>query len=378
MRVILAGGGTGGHIYPAIAIARGLKNRFPEIKLLFIGGDRGMEASLVRREGLSFRPITVSGLERRLSWSTLVALSRVPRGLFQAWELIRGFRPNIVVGTGGYVCGPVGLAALLARVPLVLHEQNAFPGLTNRILSRGAALVMLSFPEARRFLPAGIRTEVTGLPVRPEIIARNRNEARQRLGLRTSDRLTLVVGGSRGAKTLNEAAIELVRAWQKRQDRHLILIVGSKGFLRFNQLLRQNRIDVTNLGNIRIEPFIHDMDIPLAAADLVVGRAGASFLAEVLVRGVPAVLIPYPYATNNHQEYNAKALAAQGAAVVIPDRQVTGQHLLQEVENLLNDECKLEKMRQTSLNLGKPEALDQILDLIVEVARKNDVSKSRS
>lgn len=333
-----------------------------------------MEASIVKREGLPFRPVIVSGLERKFSWSALVSLSRVPRGLIQAWRLIKDFHPDIVIGTGGYVCGPVGLAALLARVPLILHEQNAFPGLTNRILSRGATLVMLSFPEARKFLSARVRTEITGLPVRPEIALRSRTEARERLGLKPSDRLTLVVGGSRGAKSINEAALELVRAWQSRADRHLILVVGPGAFAQFKQLLRQNRIDVTNLGNIRIEPFIHDIDIPLAAADLVVGRAGASFLAEILVQGVPAVLVPYPYATNNHQEHNAKALRERGAAIVVPDQELVGQHLLQLVENLLNDESKLTAMRQASLNLGRPAALDQILDLIVEVTGKNGIS----
>lgn len=361
MRVCLTGGGTGGHIYPALAIARGLQESVPGVRLLYVGTRRGLEADLVPREGLDFATITVQGMPRRLSPSLLGWALGAGRGLGEAYRIVRRFRPDVVVGTGGYVCGPVVLAAALQRRPIVLHEQNALPGVTNRALARFARTVCLTFPEAARYFPRRSHIVVTGLPVRPAVLAARREDGLKALGL-APDRLTvLVVGGSQGARALNRALRLTWRRVAAREDVQLVHVSGPAGYAETRQAALAEGIDPSGGGNITVMPYLYQMGEALAAADVVVGRAGAAFLAEVTVRGLPAILVPYPHATGNHQEHNARALERAGAAVVIPERELTGERLWEALAGVLDDAGRRRQMAECSLALGKPEALDRIL-----------------
>ncbi|MDN5344236.1 MAG: UDP-N-acetylglucosamine--N-acetylmuramyl-(pentapeptide) pyrophosphoryl-undecaprenol [Clostridia bacterium] len=367
MRVTITGGGTGGHVYPALAIARGLQQARPGVELLYIGTARGLEADVVPRAGLPLATITVTGLERRQVWKNVPALARMAQGLGEAWLLLRRFRPDLVVGTGGYVSGPVCLAAVLLGIPVVLHEQNAFPGLTNRLLASRAKAICLTFPEAASRFPRRARLLTTGLPVRPEILQADRQASRQQLGLKEDQLLVVVTGGSQGARSINQAMLPTLKARAGDGRVRILLVTGRQGFDAYLQQVREMGIDVDKYGNITIKPYIYDMEYALAAADLVIGRAGASFLAEILARGLPSILIPYPYAAANHQEYNARAVARKGAAVLIPDRELKGGRLHQVLNELLADRGRLQAMARAAAGMGRPHALEDILQVLFKV-----------
>jgi len=370
LRVIIAGGGTGGHIYPALAIAEGIKRRHPDADLLYVGTSRGLETEIVPRTGLPFHAIPAAGLKRGLSPTNLAAVLRAGRGLGASLSLMRRFRPQVVVGTGGYVCGPVVLAAALRGIKTLIHEQNALPGLTNRMLSRYASRTAVTFVEAAGHFPARARIILTGLPVRPEILNTRREQARRHLGIPDHAFVLLSFGGSRGARSLNQAMIPVVQAFREHPGVRLFHATGTAGYDEFAPLLKGTGSTAKAPGNIVVAPYFHEIAALLGAADLVICRSGASTIAELTALGLPSILVPYPFATGNHQEYNARALSERGAAVLILDRELTGQGLLAAVAALWNDPRKLAAMRQASKALGKPRALDSILDIIEKLAGK--------
>ena len=371
MRVIISGGGTGGHLYPGLAIARGLQRQFPEAEILFVGTPRGLEARVVPEEGFPFVPVEVKGwTDRRLSWSTLKSGFAFAKGLREAARIIKNFSPRVVIGTGGYVCVPVVLAACWQGIPALLHEQNAFPGLANRFLSRWADAVMLTFSEAERFFPKACRTVHTGLPVRPEILQRDRRRGAAEWGLDPGKITVLSMGGSQGARSINCAMLEVVEYFCRAPEWQLIHATGPGGYDEFMEALSLRGLKVERSGNIRIVPYLYRMEHALAAADLAVCRAGASTLAEITACGIPAILIPYPYAADNHQAYNARVLEEKGAAVVIPDSSLNGELLLKTVQGLLENKEQLYQMARQSLRLAKPQALDLILREVTNVLER--------
>ncbi|MDI6710575.1 MAG: undecaprenyldiphospho-muramoylpentapeptide beta-N-acetylglucosaminyltransferase [Bacillota bacterium] len=372
MRVIIAGGGTGGHIYPALAIAGGLRQRHPEAEILYVGTSRGMEADLVPRAGFPFTTIPVAGLKRRLSPSNIMALWQAGQGFLASRAILRDFAPQVVVGTGGYVCGPVILAAALSRVPTLIHEQNALPGLTNRLLSRFATKTALTFIEARRHLPPGARVILTGLPVRPEILGARRDEARAALGAAAGEFVLVSFGGSLGAQSINSAYRDVVRAFAGRKGFRLFHATGEQGYSAFIEDLHATGLDPDSLPNVTVAPYFHAIAGLLAAADLVICRAGASTIAELTVLGLPSILIPYPYATGNHQEYNARALERRGAAVVIRDADLDGAVLVSMITSLARaDKERRAAMAAAARAMGKPRALENLLDAIDRLARSS-------
>lgn len=371
MRVIISGGGTGGHLYPGLAIAKGLQQRFPQVELLFVGTARGLEAQVVPQEGFPFVPVEVKGwADRRLSWSTLKAGLVFIKGLREAARIIKDFSPHLVIGTGGYVCGPVVLAACWQGIPSLLHEQNAFPGLANRFLSRWVDAVMLTFSEAEGFFPKARRIVHTGLPVRPEILQRDRQRGAIEWGLDPGKLTVLVMGGSQGARSINRAMVEVIEYFCDDSEWQVIHATGPGGYEEFIETLKARRLKIEGSGNIRVVPYLHHMEHALAIADLVVCRAGASTLAEITACGIPAVLVPYPYAADNHQAYNARVLEASGAAVVIPDSELSGKLLLKTLQDLLGNREQLYQMSRQSLRLGRPQALDLILQEVTNVLER--------
>ena len=367
MRVMLTGGGTGGHIYPALAIAKGLLAHDAKTEILYVGTRDGMEARLVPEAGIAFAGISGKGLPRKLNLETLKVVGKSFKALWQTKEQLRKFHPDLVVGTGGYVSGPVVLTAALFNFPTLLHEQNALPGITNRILARFVRRVMVTFPESMPRFGVKKKLELVGLPVRPEIGTVSREAGAKHFKLR-SDRLTLLVtGGSRGARSINQAMIEVLEHLSQRPDIQVIWATGTATHLETLEELKKRSITWERPGWLVLE-YLKDMPEALACADLYIGRAGAASLAELMIAGVPSLLIPYPFAAENHQEYNAQALVQGGAARLIKDSDLNGQRLWKEVEELMSQPALLAKMGAAAEKLAQPKALDKIVDLCLSTA----------
>ncbi|MDQ0286971.1 UDP-N-acetylglucosamine--N-acetylmuramyl-(pentapeptide) pyrophosphoryl-undecaprenol N-acetylglucosamine transferase [Desulfofundulus luciae] len=369
MHFVVTGGGTGGHIYPALAIARGLLAKYPGAQVLYIGRAGGLEADLVPKANLPFRSIPVTGLKRNLSPRNLLVFWQAARGVLLARQILADFKPRVVVGTGGYVCGPVVMAAVLLGIPTLIHEQNALPGLTNRLLSRLVSQVALTFDDARKYFPRKARVKVTGLPVRPEVLAWRRDEARRAMGIPEDAQLVLSFGGSQGARAINLAMIEVLKQFGGREGVYFLHVTGPGQYEEFCARAREAGLSIAENGNIILVPYLDEMPRALAAADLAICRAGAATLAELTVVGLPAILIPYPYAAGNHQEYNARSLEKEGAALVIRDRELTGSLLAEKLARLLARPAKLKAMARASRRLGRSRALDEILELIDNLVR---------
>ncbi len=369
MRFIVAGGGTGGHIYPALAIARGLVEKYPGAGVLYIGTAAGMEADIVPKEGFPFKGIDAAGLERKLSPRNLLTLWKAWRGLCQASRIIRSWRPDVVVGTGGYVCGPVILAAARRRIPTLIHEQNALPGLTNRILSRFAGRVAITFAASARYFPDQKKIRLTGLPVRPEILCVDRSTGLKNLGFKTDRFFLLSFGGSRGARAINRAMLEVLKRFAADPRLNILHATGKDGYQEFITDCAAAGIEPDKYENIRVTPYIYNMQDALAA-DLAVCRAGAATLAELTACGIPSILIPYPYAAENHQEYNARALEKEGAALVMLDSRLSGTLLCERIEELLAGREKLAAMSAASKMIGRSNALEDIMGCVDELLKK--------
>jgi UDP-N-acetylglucosamine--N-acetylmuramyl-(pentapeptide) pyrophosphoryl-undecaprenol N-acetylglucosamine transferase len=367
LRVIVTGGGTGGHIYPAMAIAKGLQERFPDCEILYIGTKEGMEARLVPENGLDFRGIAGRGLPRKLSVEVLQAAGTNLKALWETKKILKDFKPDLVVGTGGYVSGPVVLTAALFGIPTLLHEQNALPGKTNKALAKVVKKVMVTFPESAKFFSSPGKIEVVGLPVRPEIGKLERKQSAKELGLDPRKKTLLITGGSRGALSINQAVIFLLSKLETYPDIQLIWATGSATY--------QTIIDELDLKGInwrldrwRIVEYLAKMPEALAVADLCLCRAGATTLAELSAAGKAGILIPYPYAAENHQEYNARVFEEKGAAEVIIDRELTGELLWETVTKIIFNNFKLEEMGKRSAEVFKPGALDRIINLCRQTA----------
>ncbi len=367
-RVIISGGGTGGHIYPAITIARAIADIEPT-EFLYVGSKIGLENTLIPNEGIPFVTIDVRGLERKISFRNLVTLGKTAGSLIKAEHIIHKFKPDVVIGTGGFVCGPVLLAASLSGIPTLVQEQNVIPGVTNTILSRFVKCVALGYEEAaERFKRKDILV-YTGNPVRKDILTGTKDHGRALLGLDPDKFTLLVAGGSRGARSINNAMIEVHRYFRDSKDIQILHVTGDHEYDRIvGQLEGIDGKGRYGEGS-HIIPYLHHMPEALAAADLAVYRAGAVGLAELTVRGLPAILIPYPYAAEDHQRYNAQALVMCGAAKMILDKMLTGRELLEEIVHLKNDPEALKRMAQASKSKGRPQAAHDIAELALSIAK---------
>jgi len=368
MKVIISGGGTGGHIYPALTIARAINDIEPS-DILFVGTEQGLEADIVPKEGFPFATVHAGGIERRLTLGNLRALLKTFAGLFESLAVIRRFRPDVVIGTGGYVCGPVLLTASLLGIPAIIQEQNVIPGVTNRILARFVGRIAVGYAEAAKNFGADKdKVVVTGNPVRPEVLTAAREDGLRDLGLSPGKLTILVAGGSRGARSINTAMADVHARFAGRPEIQILHATGSGEYNNIVGLLSGKGIDVAKTGNISIVPYLYNMPQALAAADLAVFRAGAIGLAELTARGIPAVLVPYPYAAENHQEFNARVLESRGAALVIRDADLSGPRLADAIEALLGDPARLAAMAKASKELGRPKAAATIARLAIDLA----------
>lgn len=359
LSVVLTGGGTGGHIYPAIAIAGGIKDVFPKAEITFVGTSKGLEREIVPHSGYPIKFISAVGMERKISLKIFSTLRESFVGVGQAAKLLKALKPDVVIGTGGYVSGPVVLAAAMMSIPTAIHEQNAYPGITNKLLNPLVSKVFLTFPEAQNRFKRKNNLVISGLPVRDEIIYANREDALEALGIAPGTFVLVVVGGSRGARSINEAMNTVYRKFRGQKNVHIIHVTGETDY---QATLERMRLEGLNTdSNLTIHPYMHDIKNALAAANLIVGRAGASFLSELLVQGIPSILIPYPYASENHQHFNAISLVNAGAAKLIEDKNLNGEILVQSILEIMHNDNKRDAMHKAALKLAKSDALKVIV-----------------
>ena len=346
VRAIISAGGTAGHINPAIAIAKQITSHGGEV--LFIGKEGGMETDLVTKEGFEISCIKVAGFKRSLSISNLKTLYLAAKGIAKTGKIIKDFAPDIVIGCGGYVSGPAVYSAAIKKIPTLIPEQNAFPGMTTKILSKVVSRVCVSFEESIKFLPGKDKIKLTGNPVREGILSVNPILAREELGI--NEPTLLVFGGSIGAKKINDTMLDIV----KRPDINFRIIWGTGK--RYYDSITKSLENVKLNDKISITPYIYNMDKVMAAADIVVSRAGAITISEICAMGKCSVLIPSPYVTNNHQEHNAAALQSSGAAIMLREEELCADNLFDIVNNLISDSKKADSIRANALSLAKPNA----------------------
>jgi UDP-N-acetylglucosamine--N-acetylmuramyl-(pentapeptide) pyrophosphoryl-undecaprenol N-acetylglucosamine transferase len=364
MKIVVSGGGTGGHIYPALALIREIQKKSKTTEFLYIGTENGLESQIVPRENILFKKIHITGFKRKLSFENVKTVYRFLKGVMDSKKILNEFKPDVVIGTGGYVCGPVVYAASKLGIPTVIHEQNSVPGLTNKFLSRYVDKIAICFDAARDYFPAS-KVEFTGNPRATEVLGNDSIKGRLSVGLKTTLPAVLIVGGSRGAKPINEAVIKSLS--ELGQKPYQILYVT--GEVHYQHV--QKEVDlVGNPVNVKIKPFIHNMPEVLAGIDLVVARAGATTLAELTSLGIPSILIPSPYVTNNHQEKNARALSEKGAAVLVLEKDLTGKILVEKIDQILLHKEKLLEMKTQSKALGVPNAANQLYKLMEHLVEK--------
>lgn len=358
-RILLSGGGTGGHIYPALAIANAVRRRHPDVKVAYIGTENGLEARIVPRSGdITFFTVEIQGFKRSLSLDNLRTIGKFVRAVKRSKRFLKEFRPDVVVGTGGYVSGPAVFAAHRLNIPTLIHEQNVVPGLTTRFLARYADVTAVSFSSTVGYLDQAKRIVHTGNPRATEVIHGDAEKGRKSLGLDGSDKpMVLFVGGSRGARPINEAVMQMIPRMNEMPGIDFVYVTGE---IHFEEIKKQ--LDGRTPGNLRVVPFIHNMPDVFAFTSLMVGRAGASTLAELTALGIPSILIPSPYVTNNHQEANARWLEKQGAARVILERECTAENLWREIAGIMRDPAKLRSMGETAKGLGRPKAAEVLVD----------------
>lgn len=370
MKVIISGGGTGGHIYPALSIADALKRKDKNTEILYIGTASGLESSLVPKHGYQFRAVRVKGFRRKLSVDTAKASLELFKGFYDAQRILGEFKPDIAVGTGGYVAGPVLMIAYLKGIPIVIHEQNVLPGVTNRILGRFADAVAVGFEEAAQYFKNKGRIHVTGNPIRQQVVGSDRFQALKELGFLPWLPLILSFGGSKGSPSLNRAMIDFIDRLAHGGGNFQLLHAAGEGHYRaFTQGLEERGIELYNRGNIKVVPYLYDMPRALLAANLVITSAGAITIAEITAAGLPSILIPKSHATGNHQEYNAKALGEKGAAIVLPEMRLKGDLLYKGVLELIKDKERLHRMGRCSRGFAKGDAAKKIGDIVTRIAK---------
>lgn len=373
--IFISGGGTSGHVNPALAIAEVLRRRHPELELLFTGSGAGIERELVPRAGYPFFEVPAYPFEANLadlaraSWALL-------RGRAACLRLLRARRVRCVIGTGGYVAGPLLSAAAALGIPRLIHEQNAFPGRSNKMMSRGADVVCISYKDSASYFPKAKRVVWTGNPVAAHFFAQSKEEARARLGIAPDRLLLLATGGSMGARSINEAMIGLAARYERergagtRADSPLLVLASGRA--RYEECLElSRRLGIRDPESLKIEAYLYDMVLYMAAADVVLSRAGAIACAELAALGKAAILVPFPYAQGDHQSHNAAAFVNCGAGLCIKDEDLGADSLDAALTQILSRREGLAAMESASLALAQPEAAERICDEVDRLLRRS-------
>ncbi len=365
MRIVLAGGGTAGHINPALAIAQAVKAADPKAEVLFIGNENSLEETLVKRAGFDIRFIKIQGLNRKQLHKNITTVKLLLKAIGDAKAILKEFAPDVVVGTGGYVSGPVLFAACKLGLHTCIHEQNAFPGLTSKILSRRVEKVFISFENSAKYFKDADKLILTGNPLRQEFSALDRKQSREKLGLGDDDFYVLSFGGSLGARVLNEAMLGIFEKNKVKGDFVHCHAMGKLGKDWMPERLDKMQIPVgAETGAYRISDYIHDMPYQMAAADAVIARAGAITIGELLAQGKAAILIPSPNVTHNHQYHNALALAEKNAALMIEEKDLSVEHLYETLLKLKQDKSLHQQLSASAEKMALSDAATVIAEEI--------------
>ena len=371
MRVIIAAAGTGGHINPGIAIANEIKMNEPDSEIVFIGTTRGIENELVPKANYRLKTINAFGIPRKISLENMKKFYRTIKSVSEAEKIIKEFKPDVVIGTGGYITLAVGRAAIKQNVSLVIHESNAFPGMAVKLLSKKASRVFVGFEDTKTRLKNKNNIIVTGTPtsVKPRNVSNEeKKKLKLSLGLNQDKPLVLFFGGSQGARSINNTLQDLLK--EKKNDIYQIMwAVGINQYDDVKLDLEQFGISVNNVKNAKIVPYIYNMHVVMNASDLVVCRSGAMTITEVSILGKPAIFIPYPYATENHQEFNARVLESRDAAKIILDKDLNSDILDKTIRSIINDKNKLQQMSNNAKKIARFDVEKKIYREIKEILK---------
>ena len=372
MKIIFAAGGTGGHINPALAAAGEIRERYPDAEILFIGTKDKMEAKLVPAAGFDFKTIEISGFYRQLTLENIkrniVTLSHLLSSSKEAKKIILDFKPDVVVGFGGYVSGPVVRMAAKLKIKTAIHEQNAYPGITNKALAKEVDKVMLTTEKAAQFLECKNEPVVTGLPVRGEMLRADRGLSRAELGVKENQTLVLSMGGSLGAEAINNAMVDLIAENHENKNIYFLHAMGQFG-LWVPEKLRELGVDPEKEENVEIREYISDMARCMSAADIVISRSGASSLSEIEALGKASILIPSPNVAENHQYHNAMALVEKNAALLIEEKNLTKENFSKVFRSLEGDKNKIAELSKNAKSLAIIDAKERIADIIVSLSQ---------
>lgn len=362
MRLMVSGGGTGGHIYPALALIKQVKENEPNSEILYIGTQKGLESKIVPNSGIDFKTINIQGFKRSLSLENFKTIGLFLSSVVKARKMIKEFKPDVVLGTGGYVSGAVVFAASLMGIPTVIHEQNSVVGVTNKFLSKFVKKIAISFQDAASQFPSQ-KVILTGNPRATEVVNIKPESLRQ-FGLDSTIPTVLIFGGSRGAEKINRVTVDSLEELVKKPYQTLFVT----GRVHFDQIAKE--IDVEKLkSKVAILPYISNMPEILANISVIVGRAGATSLAEITALGIPSILIPSPYVTNDHQTKNAKSLVEDHAAELITENELTAEKLMRSLDQLMLDETARKEMAGNAKRLGQPDAAENLYKVLVSVIK---------
>ena len=373
MRVIIAAAGTAGHINPGLAIANKIKQEQPNSEIIFVGTSRGLENDLVPRAGYELKTIEAYGLSKKISLDNLKKLFKTFRGLGQAKKIVKQFKPDIVIGTGGYICGAVITAASKQKIPTLLHESNAFPGKAVKMLAKRTDTILVSFQDAKDRIPNANKIVCTGTPVK--IVKQNygineKNEIIKENGLNASKPIVLVYGGSQGAQRINEALIEIIKG-KLNKNYQVIWATGPKQYDIIKESL--GNINIDNIENMKIVPYIYDMEKVMNIADLIVARSGAMTITEISNLGKASILVPLPNVSNNHQMYNAKVLEKINAAEIIENDNMNGKLLNKTINEIVSDQEKLKLMGASAYSISIKDTQDKNFQEILAIIKRKSL-----
>lgn len=372
-KMIFTCGGTAGHINPAIALAQLAREKEPTVEILFVGAERGLEKDLVPKAGYHFRTVHISSFHRSFKpheiKHNLISACNLLRSPREARAILREFQPDVVIGTGGYASFPLVKAAAKAGIPTAVHESNMVPGLTTEMLEPFANRIMVGFESCRKYYKHPQKVAVTGTPVREDFFALTKAQAKEQLGVNDGRPLVVSFWGSLGASGMNQQMVDFLALEAAKEPFHHIHAAGSGNLTALKHALKERGVVLSEHPALDVREYIYDMARVCRAADLVICRAGASTISELTALGVPALMVPSPYVTNNHQEKNARALEESGGAVVLLERECSGQALFQAARGILRDEERRAEMERSMLSLGIRDAGERIWQTVLEIIK---------
>lgn len=371
MRVLISGGGTGGHINPALAIAQMLREKYDNAVIEYVGTKKGLETKLVPREGYKLHTVKVRGFSRSLSPVNIDAAIKAVTSVWEAKKIIKDFRPDIVIGTGGYVCWPVLKAAAKMGIPTAVHEQNAVVGMTVKMLAKYVDKVMISFEESRELFDCPEKLVLTGNPIKPEMLRASASESRKKLGFDEETPMILSYGGSLGAMMINRNVLSVIENFSEKNDVYHVHATGRGEWQEIKSKLLERGYtdngDFVTKGKVTVREYIYDMPVLLSAADIVISRAGAMTIAEIAALGKASVMIPSPNVTNNHQYKNAHVLEKAGGAILIQEKDLTPDTLANALSELINNKEKLQSLKNNVRQFAVTDSLDRVEKVVKDL-----------